>query len=414
MIFSLLSGYVIIMAHLKDYLFTGVKPKCVQGRWLDTEVDSVYKAIVIREFFTNQKSVDICRANIPECIKERIIGRPICVACYDDIFVIQYITERSKFVRFFMIDSTKCSVQCFEDAEHYFHKDFASVCPVECLINPGLTKALFRLPQVIMSSRKWSKMLTANIAPSAERIGDGVHIDNVQSDGLRDRKNQAVAFHPLHTGRVAHVLLDEYCINCKILLYDLNTKKNIAQKELKLTFEMHHMDSEKDTHEPESSDEADSDSDSDYSCYEEPTYHFLVQCNIDYSKNGEILALCCAVQSHDATDSFVRIFLFSSHNLDLLQKQQYNLKDFNIKIVNDKRQLIAPIFSPCDSSVSPWLLERGMCPRPLNVDLRLPKLPDLQGICRGAILRVCRSENLSKLGLPIKLVNFLRFKVAAA
>ena len=99
-IFSFLSGYVIIMAHLKDYLFTGVKPKCVQGRWLDTEVDTVYKAIVIREFFTNQKSVDICRANIPECIKERIIGRPICVACYDDIFVIQYITERSKFLRF--------------------------------------------------------------------------------------------------------------------------------------------------------------------------------------------------------------------------------------------------------------------------------------------------------------------------
>ena len=91
-VFSFLSGYVIIMAHLKDYLFTGVKPKCVQGRWLDTEVDTVYKAIVIREFFTNQKSVDICRANIPECIKERIIGRPICVACYDDIFVIQWIS----------------------------------------------------------------------------------------------------------------------------------------------------------------------------------------------------------------------------------------------------------------------------------------------------------------------------------
>ena len=87
--------------------------------------------------------------------------------------------------------------------------------------------------------------------------------------------------------------------------------------------------------------------------------------------------------------------------------------EFNIKIVNDKRQLIAPIFSPCDSSVSPWLLERGMCPRPLKMDLRLPKLPDLQGICRGAILSVCRSENLSKLGLPMKLVNFLRFKVAA-
>lgn len=314
----LISGYVVSMAQLKDYIFTGVKPKCVQGRWLDTKVDAVNRVIVILEYFGNQRSVEICSAVIPDCIKERIIGRPICVACYDDIFVVQYVTEKCKFVRFFMIDSTKFSAQCFEDAEHYFHRDFASVCPAECLINPGLTKALFRLPQPIMSSRKWSKMLTANISAKVEGTGEGVHIDNVQSDGLRDRKNQAVAFHPLHTGRVAHVLLGEYCINCKILLYDLSSKKNILQKELKLHFELDQLEPAKDEHESES----DSDSDSGSSCYEEPTYHFLLQCNIDYSKNGEILALCCVVQSYDATESLVRIFLFSSRDLELLQKQQ--------------------------------------------------------------------------------------------
>ena len=397
------------MAQLKDYIFTGVKPKCVQGRWLDTKVDAGNRTIVIQEYFINQNPVDVCSAVIPDCIKERILGRPICVACYDDIFVVQYVTEKCKFVRFFMIDGTKGTAQCFEDAEHYFHKDFAAVCPVECLINPGLTKALFRLPQPIMSSRKWSKMLAANISPNTEGTREGVHIDNVQSDGLRDRKNQAVAFHPLHTGRVAHVLLDEYCINCKILVYDLSTKKNIVQKELKFTFDLDQLEPAKD----KSESETDSDSDSDSSCYEEPTYHFLIQCNIDYSKNGEILALCCVMQSHDSTESLVRIFLFCSHDLELLQKQQYDLKDFNVCIVDDKRQLIAPIFSPCDSSVSPWLLERGMCPRSLNVDLRLPKLPDLQGICRGTILRACRNENLTKLGLPIKLINYLKFKVTA-
>ena len=398
------------MAHLKDYIFTGVKPKCVQGRWLETKIDSTHKAVVIHEYFTNQKSVRICTALIPECVKERIIGRPICVACYDDIFVVQYITDKNKFVRFFMIDSSKCSVQCFEDAEHYFHKDFASVCPVECLINPGLTKALFRLPQPIMSSRKWSKMLTATISSNPESIRDGVHIDNVHSDGLRDRKNQAVAFHPLHTGRVAHILLDEYCVNCKILLYDLSTKRNIIQKELKLIFD---ADSVESTFDGQDTDECESDSETDSDCCQEPAYFFLVQCNVDYSKNGEILALCCVVQSQDHLDSYARIFLFSSENLNLLQKQQYNLKEFNVKILNDKRQLIAPVFSPCDSSVSPWLLERGLCPKPLDADLLLPKRPYLQGICRSTILRVCRSENLSKLGLPAKLMNFLLFKVTA-
>ncbi len=305
----------------KNYSFPGVKPKCLQGRWLETKLNVTRDVLTINidEYFWDKESTQVCCVTVPDCLKERIIGRLICVACHDDIYIVQYITEKCKYVRFLSIDGRNSSVHCFKEAERYFRKDFAAFSPIECLLAPGRTKALFRLPQPIMSSRKWSKMLSANITLGL----DGVRVGDIISDGLRDRRNQGVAFNPLRSGQVTFVLLDEYCKNCTLAQFNINSKER-SSRERKVSLNPSTV-----SRVAGGSSEADDSEADDDSLTDEPAYYFLQQCNIDFCRDGEILALCCVVRAHDRLQYFIRLILFSN-KLELLKVEQHSLEQLQV------------------------------------------------------------------------------------
>ncbi len=382
---------------LKPILFNGVKPKCVQGRWLDTHFETKTGTLTITEhFLEREKQVTLVQAQLLSCImKDRIIGKITCIACSGSVFVLQYITKISRFIQFLLLHASSDNTLMvpFEDEEHYFHRDFIAVCPVECLINYGLKKVIFRLPQPIMSSRKWSKMLTANLDLSSNEKTNALKIT---CEGLRDRRNQAVAFHPHHPDEVVHVLLNEYGSVCKINLYNLKTKKIRLQTEYRFDT--------KETPNDRASESDDSDN------YEESGTPFLVQCNVDFCKSGEFLVLCCSVKSNfTKSEQQLKSYVISANTLQLVRAESLTLRGSLEVITNHTKQLIAPVFSSCDSSVDLWFLEMGKPPKPLNFKMRLPKTPNLQGLCRETIIKACLEENVENLPLPPKLHQYLKF-----
>ena len=384
---------------LKSAPFNGVKPKCTQGRWIDTHFETSTGTLSIKEHFLERKTqVTLVRAKLPSLVNDRIIGRITCIACSGSVFVLQYITQKSKFIRFLLINAACADtlVVPFEDTEHYFHKDFTAVCPVECLINAGLTRAIFRLPQPIMSSRKWSKMLTANLELSSD---EKFNLLKLTCEGLRDRRNQAVAFHPRHPDEVVHILLNEYGSTCKINVYNLKTRTIKLQAEYRLDIKEMPNDGTSESNDSDSNEESDTPS--------------LVQCNMDFCKSGEFIVLCCNLKLNlSRREQQLKLHIISAHSLQLVRTENQTLQGSRGIISNMTRQLITPVFSPCDSKVDLWFLEIGKPHKPLDFQMRLPKIPNLQGLCRETILKACHIEEVEKLPLPPKLHQYLKFNVS--
>ncbi len=384
-----------------EFVTQCVKPKCTTGRWLDVQVDRKLHRLILQEYIhPTSRQCESTHISLPADFKERVVN-PVCIGLNDNICIIQYITKAGKFVRFFLVDLSTLTIKLFEDGEHYINKDIASIFPVECLISPSKSTVIFRLPQPVMSARKWSKMLSAELIVSDSETGGYMYdITNIKGYKLRDRKNQAVAFDPRYEKQLTHVLLDEYCVKCTIMVYDLSTRKGVTEKTHKLVRRL-------------SVSEANSGSDSDSSSGWEDEYHFLLECNIEYSHSGEVFIVCCLVQNTDQTQTLIRNFIFDSNSLHLIGNMETNLSKSNIKVYVVMKQLFVPIFSAGDRNVSVWHLEKHHPPRKVGISCEVPLLgpPRLQCACRTVIVERCgMMQSLNKLNLPPRLISFLQFK----
>ncbi len=371
-----------------------VKPKCTQDRWMDIQVDTKLHCLILQEY-TNpiQMEGETKHISLPADFKEKIIN-PVCIALKDDICIIQYFTNSVKFVRFFLVHLSTMKMQMFEEAEHYIDKDIASISPVECLISPNKSKVIFHIPQPILSQRKWDKILSASLVESE---GFMYRITNVQGVQPRHRSNRAVAFDPRYPNRLTHVLLDDYCCKCSIVIYELNTQEEVTQKTQTLM---------KISSACENSSGSDSDSSSEWDCY---SYRFLSDCHADYSHNGDTFALCCLMKN----ETLVRLFLFDSNTLYLIRSTEKKLKKLKTNFYVSRKHMFVPIFSAGDKEVTVWHLEKHYPPRKLDIFCRVPLLgtPSLQSVCRTVIREVCGvKQSLNKLHLPPKLLSFLQFK----
>ena len=370
-----------------EFLYQGVKPKCVQGRWLTSRVDRKQHVLLITQYASARSLRAVCQSiPLPENFTEHIIGRPVCIGCRENLYIIQYITERCKYLRFMLVDLHAKSLQLFEDGEKYFNRDFAAICPVECMITPELSQVLFRLPQSIMSSRKWSKMLSAKISTgTTDANGSQYRVENIRCESLRDRRNQAVAVDPRYANRIAHILVNSYCSKCNIMMYDLSSRKNVGENE-------HRLHNRQYYHEASSSE----------------GYYFLSQCNADYCRSGDVLVLLCIVTSSLDSQTFVRLYMFNADSFHLTQFVEHSTQQMELKLRD--HQLIVAIPSVCDQYVRLWALEKGHTPRDLQVTARLPMPLTLQALCRAVILHCSDPDSLQKLNLPPKLLAYVQFK----
>ena len=389
------------------WCFQGVRPKCLQNRWTNCILCKRTQTLDIHVHASDNIGADVlvCHSvKVPESIfKERIIGPLVCIGAKDDLYVVQYITTQCSYIRFLFIDTTAGTSTTFEDRVHYFNKDFVTEFPVECLINPTTTRILFRLPQSILSLRKWSKMLVSDIRQGS--CGTYMSSD-IYDARFRDRRNQTVCFDPRFPSRVVYMLVNEYCSDVKITVVDVENENIVKQENRQLLYKA----SGSDPFRPSLSDvpchKEDFDSDSD----SENEQFRLIGCNGDFCQSGEYMALLCSVERHALLKNkgLLKVFVFDANlfNIQIIHSQMFHL-------AMGKHTLTFPSFSRCDTSFSIRFGFKGQMVHQLPGTVEIPKPGNLQAICRMVILQHCQPKNLCKLGLPQKLHSFLRFSFSS-
>ena len=377
----------------------GIKPKCVESRWFSTYVDETNHCIILEEYYLDYNTAkclgkESYTINLPEDFKDRIIGKPVCIGSKGDHVILQFIKGRDPYLHFMHFNIATNAAQMFEDEAHYFNRGFTSLYSVECLISPGLTSILFRLPQPVMSDRKWSKMLKADIKCDVEK---DIFIKNVKVSFLRDRQNQTVAFDPKHPHNVTFILVDTYCSKCHIMRFDVQQRKTLSEKK-----QMIDHRSAYNKHEVSEADD------------EDTVSYFLHQCNAAYCQSGDVLVLVCVIFAPTLPEeAMLKISFFDAQELTLRTychlKAIRNLP-FPMRGLDSSKHWFYPVFSPGDSEVSVWFFQKGAPPIISASSLKVPKQCDLKAMCRTVIMNVCPRHKVQHLPLPSSLQLFLRFE----
>lgn len=385
------------------YCSQGVKPKCTQSRWLSTYVDVPSHSIIIEEYFLDFITAEPLRKEtfslfLPQTFTERIIGKPVCIAALNQYIILQYIKGNSPYLHFIYFDTDGNTAQFFEDDSKYFQRGFTSLYAVECLMSPRLDVALFRLPQPVMSDRRWSKLLRADISS----LGDSsLRIKNLCESHLRDRQNQTVAFDPKHPSNVAFLLVDTYCSKCKILYYDVQNRKTISERNQVI-----------DSHRSNVAGGDDDSDDSDDSGIEN-VHYFLHQCNASYCQSGDLLILVCVVYAAMLPEeAMIKICIFDAGSLQMTGPAHLrticNLP-FPVRGLDSSKHWFFPVFSPCDSELAVWFFQKNAPPIAVVSPIRMNMPFTLMTLCRANIRKRCPHNKIPLLPLPKSMASFLKF-----
>ena len=423
-------------ASVSDSYFRGVKPKCTEDRHYSVKVVDDGRSIVIHETTLRDdpgspsftvalpcSKQEECKRPVglygrlfkrriskpaihPPCTAHTsIVGIPIVIGCRGNVMILQYISNNWPIIRFLLVNLKTVTGHCLEDSERYFLQQFVTKCPIECLISPNITKILFRLPQPIMTTRSWSKLLSADVSVD----NDGIcQYSDIKADGFTDRQNQAVAFDPRQPCCVSFLTVDDCCTNCQLQIYDVGTKTTLMQNSCKLS-RFRPVSSDR----GEGSDDAGSDGET------QDRYRFLLKCHMDYCKSGEVIVLCCVVKEDGGLTSrklFSHVYFFDSDTLALMStaSTEVPLEIFSRRGLFDARKhWFGLVFDAADTTVSVSFLEYGTCvqnPHILTVSLPKRHRLNLKSMCREVILQTCHVGSIGKLPLPCSLIDFLRFQ----
>lgn len=395
-----------------EFVFEGVKPECLNGRFFNADLDRDAGILMIKEFFQKHIASDsatsiLDRNNIKvtfikmeeDYCQTRIVGKPVCIGCRDCLLLFQYITVDCRFIRFFLVDVLTGNVIYFEDTQRFFNRDMASVSPLESIVCPDKRTILIRLPQTVLTCRKWSKLMQVEYSQAPSRVQnvpnevnkDGsFSVSGTASSCLRDRKFQAIAAHPIKPCLVFTAVVDEFCSKCKFTVRDVCSKSLILEK-------THRLGERSRTYL-----ESDSNSDSD----EEETYFLLHQCTMASSRQGDIIALCCFVADNKQS-TFIKLFLYETGTMHSVTSHVIRSEFVSLPLM--KTEFFSPVMSICDESCSVCHFKRGSVAMKSLCTIRLPRPPNLMRLCRAIILRNTPNLGLASLPLPNKLLKFLRF-----
>lgn len=387
------------------FVFMGTKPEYVQGRFINIHTYFTERKFALREFeaIPNFESTTISRKymvvkychyfSMPSDFEiGRMMGQMTCIGCVGDIFIAQYVTsdKHARFVKFVVIDRRSKQVTAFEDTHHFFHRDSATVSPLECLLSPDKMVCLLRLPQSILSPKKWSKLLICKKTQEQEPVGHQNPIIGTSPSSFRDRKFQLMSFDPQHPSKLLTVLLDSYCSKCKFSMHDFHVRKDVLQCSRKLYL----TKQEKETG---------SDSDSED---EELRYFFLQDCSMTYCRSGDTILISCTVIDN-MSNKFLNVYFFNSTTLKLVGSEEFSLSSFQLK----KHEMLVPVFSVCDSKVTFWLMEREQAEFTQLFTCNVPKPINLKSFCRSVINQAIARNMYSQstLPLPPSLIKYVHF-----
>ena len=420
--------------HWSQYVCHGVLPAAVQERFMQVKLDrsrtSPNLVIVEHAVLTSYKhstqgssekqlgvhqgssssvqsltiqKIGTHRVALPAELKdERIIGKLTCTGISGELLVVQYMTEKWKYLRFLLVNLKTHSVQCFDDGEFYVNKSFTKVGAIQTLISPDRSLVLVRLPQWLLCSRKWSKMLCADL--SKTDTDADYSISNIYAVRLRDRKNYCVAWDPRKEHDVLFITADDYGQRVKILLYDMMEKTELKQNVARLNPVARRLD--------DSSEDDDDDEDG----------SVLHQCNVSYCRSGDFFVLCCLCGSSLHSSQYqIHVSIFDADTLLLKVHFTYNIPLKIVKFIHaiqtdwkpedlGECALFAPMFSKCDSMVTIYAMPFSVLQHTLPLcTYKLPKVPHLQSLCRAEVLRNLQGNAVHELPIPTKMEHYLKF-----
>ena len=382
---------------IKYSTFDGVHSVYCNNKIFTTKVDGERKQLVITEFVPGDHISyvsdisSVCHVTLPdELCEERIIGQPVCIGCQDRLLLFQYLTSSKRYLRFFALDLEAEKISTFEDSDQFFNKDLFVVSPVECLISPSRQICLLRLPQTVMTVRKWSKLMQLRTLELNSPITPKNEILGTVPSKLRDRRHHMIAFHPHSEGRLVTALVDEFCSKCKFLVYDMPTSKVLMEK----------------THRLGERSLTVSEFDSDDSEGEDSTYYILHQCGLSFCRSGELLTIhCTGIDSRQ--NAFARILFYDSDTLKGITSKLVILTTIQLPFSNS--DVFSQIYSVCDSELHLWHLKRGKRPISCVLSVTLPKITCLKALGRAAVLRNVAPKYVLDLPLPGALLRYLQY-----
>ena len=383
-------------------IFRGIKPQCVQERWFDIQITKSSNILQIIELFRRGSGEQlegqlVYEVPFPALPDGRVLGQPVCVACHENLFILQYHTDRCKYSRFLLVDTARQTALKFEDSLHYLHMHYFTVGPVVCMISPSLQWVLLRLPAPLqLSNSTWAKIMYAELI-----LTDGIvtSITDIKVSSWMDRKNQTLTFHPQYDNCLTVALVDQYCSKCELCLYDLSKNEGIIQRSVRATHKLGLQD--------HNTSGAQGD--------------FLLQCNASYSHSGDILILCCTVLDPTTNQVCVKLFVLDTercmiihrmlHYLEWAPRRSCSSQDF--LAFNPNKDINVVTFSACDTSLSLWQLRVGCTPdsKHRQLSAKLPQLhpPRLQALCRAVILQLCPVYKLQQLQLPHRIQAYISY-----
>jgi hypothetical protein len=288
----------------------------------------------------------------------------------------------------------------------YFKRNFYMIGPLECLVSPNKKVLLFRLPQNLMTCKKWSRIQLATFDESFNSVEFKPAVADIHRCALQDRRFQALAFNPRNSAMLVLVLVDEFCSKCKFRIYDFIQAKEVFLK-------IHRLGDRSTTIHTTKGQDLDDDNactDTD-SSDEDNTYYHLQQCSVAITRDTDVIILCCIVIDNRQTP-YVKMYLYGSDDLHCVASFQQNVSGPisapTIRLLQDEPYTL--VISTCDSTMAVW--NRSLyTPTPKCVFVaKIPHKVCLKSLCRKVIQRHTDTSEICNLPLPRSLLDYLQFK----
>ncbi|ESO83946.1 hypothetical protein LOTGIDRAFT_155249 [Lottia gigantea] len=401
------------MAPQNKYVFHGVLAECTENRFIEITVDKNRQFLYVQEFFLDssmkitEQKCQTQTVTLPDYFKlERIIGKPICIGCHGDLYIIQYITQSVKYIQFIALDTLSNYIQCFNDTQHFFTKDFASIQPLRCHISLDYSTILLRLPQDIETQKRWTMILKVKTKFPEKPVGLENEVIGTEKFEIRDRKFHLLAFQ--HDGNILTADLEEYCARCRFTIHNSQTGEAILQKVHKKNARTCSGCEQYIS----TGNSSDSEDDSPLEFYS------ILKCSMCFNRKGNILIIysICVSNLYRIQCKFD---FYDAETLEAVSIIEMDIVNSIVNAKSIKKLFFSAIVSPCDSKLQIWAYNCGSTSFTKCTEVKMPlvnlcEVPTLQMKCREVILasmNIADIKAFQKLQtLPASLWKYLKFK----
>ena len=382
------------------FLFDGIHPVCLEGRFLRARFTTrdKKKVLSIEEFKQDIHSgfhqishlyaeyVIPLPENICKRDKDRLLGTPVCIGSQGNTIILQYTTEREPLIQFMIVDVETKLVQACKMTCRHFLREYVLTAPLECYLDTATPSCLIRLSPAMLRTRR-SLAIQSVVFKSSSSPINGILTDVVPTgDGMAEFvdvksviNSRFLNILPFEPGKVVLVTVDEFAIKFSFDVLDTTSL----------------MTSKLATHVLRS---------------ESPNSN-LHQCKACRTREGDVICVACVTvdKMEDETSiRALRVFMFDKATFEILSNYTFNVTK-TFKSTAEREIMLT--MSACDTMFEIWAVKRKWRPVFIKSLKTGRRSVSLKSLCRSAILQHTKEWDLETLSLPVYLLQYLRFRL---